>query len=274
MGKLVITYGLPGSGKTTWTNSQDKRGTLKIDVDKEVKESHRSGSEKERFLNFLKHYLTYRHDTIILDGLFFCNDDIISIIHNIDLDYLQNGELEIQYWKEDREACEWNDQYRREQDCISSIRNMQLEEPDIDRVYNELDNLKINCEVNIVNHLVGKKTKVQMFIDKFDLKSSVKNNEFRSSSWITGGEWWSYTGAEGDIDPEEPLSTFEEFDNLLLKINSRISFIQYKTIYNKCVSIKTNTKRDYYSNTNIAYYVCDIEELVNALEENEIEIFD
>jgi hypothetical protein len=80
-----------------------------------------------------------------------------------------------------------------------------------------------------------------------------------------GGTWGSYTGDTGIIDAESPVD-FIEFDYLLEKVCPQITFLQYKNIMNKCISIEEECDRDYYGGCSTrAYYKCNIPMLYNLL---------
>jgi hypothetical protein len=136
--QIIFLYGIPGSGKTHYARSQEEtgnvwlktRGAYVIDIDKLT----RSHKVKERALNDISnqvyHLLDRDAKKIILDGLITTNCQVQEIANAICCrrGYAkQNIEFELVWWELDREACRWNDLYRRSQDSLITIDNCLLQ---------------------------------------------------------------------------------------------------------------------------------------------------
>lgn len=280
MDKLIITVGLPGSGKTTWSKEQARQNKKikHIDIDYHMFEDDNYTDiedEQERFIKILKEEQDSNYQANIIDGLFLNTQDIIKILLNIS--YLPDEILEIHYWNENRELCLYNDRGRREKDSKITIDNFKLEKIDIQEIKDTLckhvDEMEkiyhwretcYDFDIVIVEHEVEEKPEWLIFTDEYDIDMD-ENNEIVSETWKVGGTWWSYTGAEGDIEPESQPSSFRKLDEILDELNCHISFSDRRTIMDRCVTIRSKTISDYYSRELVEYFVCDVEELYEVL---------
>lgn len=268
--KYLITMGLPASGKSTWAeeykeskvtytggwNKQRIYSVFIMDVDKKFKSGNKS---LESIICKYLNEISYKQDEVIIDGLFTTNEDIITILNNLDI---QNEDIvEVHYWKENREQCLINDQYRRNENSTISIENLPFEKIDIDLIES-----KAEIKVNVEYHEVCIKPQWKAFSDKYNLY--LYDNEYiRSEKWSLGGSWRNCWGNSGSVSSETPVE-FIVLDNLLTEICPNVSFLQYKKIYNECVETDESSEGDYYGgNVYYAYYKCDVEKLYDKLVE-------
>lgn len=259
--KILILMGLPASGKTSWTNNTylEYDGSLHLDVD-EI-------SNKTNNLDFgdiLKNYCEI-YEIIILDGLFLMTNDIIKVISQIASKItIENITFEIHCWSENREQCLINDKQRRNIDSSITIKNAVIEYPDIKKIKQIFNNLKIQVK----EHEVYNKPDWEVFAEENNI---ILNDEsFYSDSWCLGGSWRNCWGDSGQVN-SEPQPEFVELDSLLTKLCPNISFLQYKNIYNRCASIDEYGDSDYYGgSTSHARFVCHFPTLYRVLIENNL----
>lgn len=261
MRKIHIMCGLPGSGKSTLAR------LIKKSLDDIYVSSRIFSFDKKTeacLINFISSNDT-EHG--IIDGLFTTNEDYARLLELIKK---HNGysfvNVQFHFFNENRELCLKNDSNRRDIGCKASIKNMRLEEPNIKLLSNKFNMMAINK----TNYDVYDYNALKSFKEKYDIPEY--SEVIRSQTWSnpgSHGNCWddeiSYYGGE------TPLASFEEFDVLIEKINPNISFIQYKKLYNKCVSIndKVTFYQDYYggSGESTSAYECDIKKLFSMLVE-------
>ena len=269
MKTIIVPVGLPGSGKTTFLKTLANKDAKYIDVD----EFFRHNNKNQTYLyDNIKSYINYMN-SLILDGLFLSDSDIVSFIKKLrltTLTRLNHISLLIYYWKEDKDACIWNDKYRRDISSTHSIKTKELEEID---VFNISERLNVECNLNATVTMVEKsiirKPEYKMFSDKFKLQDKLK-----SESWATGGTRNSWDNYSHDVSVQ-PACNFVEFDELLLKINPNMPYLIYSHIYNSCVILDNYSDKDYYGGC-VYYnqYVCDIQKLYNKLVEYYPDVMD
>ncbi len=272
MKKIVITVGLPASGKTTFSKQYQKENNVNsrykmdnnnivrhIEFDERIRYQFNKGKTKEESMkNAIDDTLLNKTDELVLDGLFLTNEDVIKVVKMVKC---QLCKLEVHYWESDIEACLWNDQYRRSDNSSITIENAEVLDMDIQKIK---DGTNIN-DVEIVKHIVKRKEDWRVFSDKNNICLDESNN-ITSSSWSLGGSWANCWGDSGSVSGDAQPSTFEELDSLFEEVCSSISFMQYKRIVNNCVSTDTYNNGDYYGgNVEYAYFKCNIIELYDML---------
>ena len=103
-----------------------------------------------------------------------------------------------------------------------------------------------------------------------ELKAELENygkvdrNEFYGESWRTGGTRWGFMGDKQPIEPEKPRK-FVEMHKLLKDKFPSLSYMSYLEIEDKCFSTENDYESDYYTESTVTYWVCDLRELVNLL---------
>lgn len=273
--KVLILCGLPGSGKSHF--AQARREQRQAEINKMPSYRDRDAAKGVRVVDMdqmSRYYQTYvgkpilervlsrnggdiaysatRNHEVILDGLFHLQEQYETLARE-----LGDLPLEFHFWAEDREACLWNDQYRRPQDSTASILKLPLDLPDMAKIQ------ALMPEATLVMHEVQRKSLFQMFLDKFELEPYVKSDD-----WTTGGEWGNCWGERGGYSGEAPPESFDKFDELIEKVWPDISFLQYKKLHKECVSIKEGNSHDYYSSgRDYAFYQLDVRKLYDMLEE-------
>lgn len=105
------------------------------------------------------------------------------------------------------------------------------------------------------------------FKDHYDIYSDY----IYSEKWLIGGNRRDCWGGDYLITPENPPTHFEEFDNLLKKINEKITFIDYREIYDMCIYIENSEDRDYYGGKVLySQYECNVKNLYSELIEKNL----
>jgi hypothetical protein len=259
--KILILMGLPASGKSFWADNNylESDDSLHLDLDKML------NNTKDLDIGEIvkKYYGAY--DIIILDGLFLTTDDITKIISKISSKInLDSLSFEIHYWNPNRDQCLVNDSLRRNVDSSITIKNAIIEYPNIEKIKQLFDNLKIQVK----EHEVYNKPDWEVFAEENDI--SLNEESFYSESWCLGGSWRNCWGDSGQVN-SEPQPEFVELDSILTKLCPNISFLQYKNIYNKCASIDEYGDSDYYGgSTSHARFVCHFPTLYRTLLENNL----
>lgn len=255
--KIHVTVGIPGSGKTSWAKSQSVQKTgfrnneVKIwHFDQLLTRRRNVDQVLEEIFDSVNHYKKIKEH--ILDGLFLTQDiqaKIVSFFKDKDL------EIVFHYWEPDIEACLWNDRYRRDINSSITISNVIIDRP-----------IKSD-RVKVENHITKRKSLYQMFKDKYKLEDELKSDE-----WSMGGTYGNcYDSELRPVSGDVPISSFEQFDNLMEEICTNMTFLQYKKIYNHCVTSDTRSEGDYYGGrVDYGLYKCDVKKLYDILIEKEI----
>lgn len=230
--KVTILWGLPGSGKTHYAEEWKKtpnRTVISVDKIKRIK-------GKKDFL---------------IDGLITTNKVAREIIESI-----PDAVFEIVYWKPDREACKHNDRGRRTLNSTLTIDNLPFEEPN--------KKLLKDFNISLVKKDVVRKPEYKAFAEENDIEL-YKGKFIKSQRWCLGGTHCSYSGYQNTLEAEKPAE-FDEFDELLEKMDPNITFLKYKKLMKETVTIEEFEEGDYYGGSvKYAYYVCDLEKLYELL---------
>lgn len=278
---VEILVGLPGSGKTYYAKEQGVHPDI-IFADRSKEKARYICTDKEycasRSIENIIHghefgYWIMFHnqnwDHWIIDGLFLTNDvqhKVVDALNSEIIKCIDNIKLKIRfvYFKEDREACLYNDRARNRKKLANiTIEHADYEKPDIEALQKDFPKFEFELVEKEVH-------KMNVFESKFLTKGSYYNEqELRSDTWCLGGtcgNCWddtlSHIGA--DMQPTE----FKEFDDLLTELCPNITLLQYKKLYNATVSIETERECDYYGgSTENAYYKCNLKDLYNMMVE-------
>jgi hypothetical protein len=265
--KLIITWGLPGSGKTNYAKDTVKTNNINYRSRKNIIvvtyddcDWYGGSNKKSAFKSRLSGYLDSTIDVLIADTLITTHEGFSNFIKEFNLKKVKS--IEIQFWREDREACMWNDKYRRSENSEITIMNAPLEKPDVAKIKEMFPTVK---DVTLVTNNVIRKSNWKLFADKYSIPHT--DGIVKSDTWSLGGtsgNCWDST--LHNVSGEAPLTSFVEFDTLLETVCPSITFLQYKKIYNNCVTTDTSSESDYYGgSTSSAFYQYEVEKLYNEL---------
>lgn len=262
--EIHIMMGLPGSGKTHFVNNNFSDSFFKVNLDdwKEISRLHTA----LRY-NIYNRYCTFA----VIDGLILCKDDLSKVINQCSDTVDDNTKFIIHVWNEDREACKNNDKYRMMYDNRNVASQITIENAkydvdiDVEDINNIFVELEFNCSpmVSIERHDVHSVDFVEGILNKY----SYGNKYICSETWCGGGTWGNCWGNSGEVEPD-PVPQFELFDELLTEICPNITFLQYKKLYNSCVTTEESDEYDYYGgHTTQFHYRCNKEKLYEMLNE-------
>lgn len=273
--KIIFLMGLPGSGKTYYALNNSNAKTSVVNVDDIIQSNirYRSISHdinkvvNNQILNevFKRINYSYETKTIIIDGPFFTNNQIKEVMNLLNEEFKKikkHLSYKVIYWKKDIESCLFNDQFRREKSSEITIKNSELEEPD----------LKIlGSDVEIEFKKVVKKSQEDLEFDKFmlDLTSSnefnIKDHYLMGEDWSGGGSVGGYDGSVSTIDADPP-EQFGVFNTLMRKINPDINYLDCSMLIHKTCDIVESSSSDYYGgNTTNFQHRCNLHLLFHEL---------
>ncbi len=272
--ELHILMGLPGSGKTTFSeelkNKLMKKGmsrsvvTLPIDELRSPTRYGRKVTLREILSSELSQRVYRETKHIIVDGPIFTNDDIIQLVKAVAPSF-HKITATVYHWNEDRDTCLKNDGGRRELPSANTILHAPYEEVNIEELNEQVKDYKTEIVKVVEKRVILKEGWDRYFRHKSYVSDDKK---LRSSRWCTGGAYGScWSNSLSPVSADEPLE-FEELDNLLEEIAPNVTFLHYKKIRSQCVKTEESYERDYYGGgCSYLNWVCDLEKLYDLLEQ-------
>lgn len=263
MQKIIITMGLPGSGKTTFAEKYESDNINYCKVNHIEFDKYRENSlGKRRSLENI--YLDRTKDredseVVILDGLFLTNESISNLINMVKENTVEeNLFFEIHCWNVDRDICLYNDKGRRSVDSENTIKHAHVDKLDLNYIKEACGLEKIGVEC----HYVEKKPLLKLALDKSGLNE--EDGFLYSDSWVVGGYYHDRDGYNLSVDTEEPLE-FCELEKLVEELVPEISHSKYKKLFQELAEIDYFNDRDYYSCYDNERWKCNLEELMDWL---------
>ena len=198
---VEILVGLPGSGKTYYAKEQgvhpdvifadrSKEKAMYICTDEEYCKSRpiKDIIAGHSFGYWIAHR-NQNWDHWIIDGLFLTNDvqhQVVEALNYEIIKYVNDIKLKIRfvYFKEDREACLYNDRARNRNKLANiTIEHADYEKPDIETLQKDFPKFKFELLEKEVH-------KMNIFESEFLTRASYYDeNELRSDTWCLGGTW-------------------------------------------------------------------------------------
>lgn len=277
--KIILTVGLPGSGKTTFCekyveDNKDKK-VNHIEFDKYRKTSYGKNIGFESVL--LKRMKEYEDEILLLDTLLLDNHGVINSIKVLkdNLEAINDIEIEVHYWNLDRESCLYNDTGRRKENSEITIKNAVLEELNIDSI-KEATSLE---KIYLFTHNVKRKSELQLALDLledkiveeiYDEYDEDKKRYLYSDKWLVRGTQRYYTNSNWDsayrsIEGEEAITEFKQFDKMLEQMCPLLTFTDYKELKKVAVDIEEIDEDDYYTCATYKRWRCDLDKLEEYL---------
>ena len=312
MKTIHILIGLPGSGKSYFANKYcDNIGNncVRLDIDNMILNSDPRIKKSRNPFEIVADNLCYGTGTnkrnfytqgIMADGLFTKLEHIVGVANAIieGVVYRKSiwfkagspeipAEVVLHYWNEDREHCLENDKLRIERANRSTVSIQNLDyidltnEDTVAKLKEEIKALEVEGALIIKNIRIKKHEVYKM--DEMSRKigemvaclrcPNVKDNKLYSDSWNMGGSYGNcWDDTMSPADGEEP-SEFDEFDDMMANLVPSITFIDYKRIKKKCVSMEDYYESDYYGGgCTYGQWVCDLAKLVELCEEYGYEV--
>lgn len=264
---IELLMGLPGSGKTHYAKEKEDKnnGTYAVilddlaDIQCQCYGKHKPVTE---LIQLGCRNIHNRARTIILDGLFLTNEQVILALRSVAQEF-KSVDVVIHQWNEDREICLKNDGGRREASSSITIQSALYELIDVNYINQRLFDSNVQI-TKVIKHTVELKPDWQRYWRPHVWHDDGK---LRSPSWHTGGYWGDCWGGKHPVSPEDPYN-FDKLDELLEKVAPKLTFLQYKRIQQECVSTEITDKCDYYGGyIHCCNWVCDLEALYSLLEQ-------
>lgn len=264
MKKVIVLCGMPGSGKTTkakeLAKQYEKTFPTGWNSGRKVKiwsldnylHHHPNDSLKKFFKDIDKSFDFF--NVHILDGLFIRQHHYQRVIDEFEF---RDVEFEFHYFEFDIEGCLWNDKYRRDVDSTLTLENALYEYPDLSKLNYE------NKKVELFHYPITRKDQFQMFMDKYQLGSSVL---LTSDNWTTGGDWRDCWGDGGEYRAEDQPVIFKELHEVLEKIDPNITSAMCQDIQDTFATVEDDSESDYYGGCKyFSYYQINYHDILQCL---------
>lgn len=254
--KVVIAYGLPGSGKTHYGRRiEDRHEGIHIELDRPA-EAGGPARISEMLTPEILSTAIFR-GCLYVDSLVTTNRSLLAAIRETWEALLGNGFsenepviFEILAFQGTREQCTRNVERRKDGRNVEvSVGSMPYEAIDTRKLDDEIHSLGKEKLCRIVERKVWADdiwdNHFQPLLDR-SLRHTDGKSLIYSDDWGLGGTWGDCWGNSGAIEPDEEPKDFKEFDSLLEDVCPGITFLQYKSIFENCVDKEQWDVSDYY----------------------------
>lgn len=288
--KVIITYGLPGSGKTHFCNEVRKKWLkpqnnryLSLDQVAMMNGDGPKIPKRRKILDAIKHDTNYCFgDTLIIDGLITTIEALKDVIESCcySSKTSRTYEFNIHVWNEDRESCEMNDfgrvkmkegRYVLANETLKNIPYEEVTTEALTKIFNEMPD---NATYKIVRHSVVVKDDYVRYFQERRLyleepeTPTIKEDESKylmSKSWCLGGSSGNYLGQTSYVSAED-TPQFEELYELLEHICPELTFVNGIKIMKELVKVHQYGESDFYGGTvSYARYKISYKELYEML---------
>ena len=272
--KVSIAYGLPGSGKTYYGQQIEQTGCVNvISMDDYIHDGQYESIEDILDRRFNLRY--YSPNDFYIDSLITMNAVLIDVIGTIDRVFKKWNRrycLEVIHWNENRVACRKNIAIRNDGRNVSTtIDNLPYEPVNQTFITDELRKINPDVTVTFKERRIYMDTIWDNYFQPLTDSHNSDGSHVYSDEWSLGGTWCNCWGESGTIAPEPQPKSFEIFDELLGKVCPNITYLQYKKLYEACVSIEHSECRDYYGGVeNKAKYALDVRKCYDMLRDMDL----
>lgn len=268
--KVIITYGLPGSGKTHFCNEVRKKWLkpqnnryLSLDQVAMMNGDGPKIPKIRKILDAIKHEARYCYgDTLIIDGLITTIDALKDVIEACmySVSTVRKYEFYIHVWNEDREACEMNDfgrvkmkegRYVLANETLKNIPYDDVTPAALMKIFNEMPD---DGTFEIKRHNVVVKQEYVRYFQERNLfleepeTPTIGDDASRyliSKRWCLGGSAGNYLGHTSYVSAED-TPQFEELYELLEHVCPELTFINGMKIMKELVEVCYDEEGDYY----------------------------
>lgn len=254
--KVIIAYGLPGSGKTFYGRQMEERlEGIHIELDRPAEEGGPARISEVLTPEILSTAIS--RGCLYVDSLVTTNRSLLAAVGETWEALLENGFdenktliFEILAFQGTREQCIRNVGRRNDGRNVDvSVGSMPYEVIDDRKLENEVQRLGRGKSCRIVERKVWDDdiwdNHFQPLLDGSRRFTDGKTLIY-SDDWSLGGTWGDCWGNSGTISADDEPKDFKEFDSLLETVCPNITFLQYKSIFENCVDKEQWNVNDYY----------------------------
>lgn len=254
--KVVIAYGLPGSGKTYYGRQlEETHEGIHLELDR-PSESGGPARISEALTPEIFSTAVFR-GCLYVDSLVTTNRSLLAAVRETWEALLGNGFsenetliFEILAFQGTRGQCIRNVGRRNDGRNVDvSAGGMPYEAIDARRLENAVQKLGRGKSCRITERKVWADdtwdNHFQPLLDRSGRHTDGKSLIY-SEDWSLGGTWGDCWGNSGKIDADDEPKDFKEFDSLLEDVCPGITFLQYKSIFENCVDKEQWDVSDYY----------------------------
>jgi hypothetical protein len=272
---IDLLVGLPGSGKTHY--AANSKVTV-ISFDEQEKTSLENVLCNHYMFAECFKYHWPQNVHMVFDGLFTSKksqekiiEEWISLCNKYDHQQLITTNIKFIYFNGDRETCLHNDSFREgSRRAALSIKNLPLDKPvllDFQNKYTQ-HGINFSYEEKEIFKVTYLSNLIQTHGNRY-WSEHLGRPTLVSERWCTGGCVCCWDGSKYESTPETAPTSFKELDQILESICPNITFLQYKKLFDACVTVEEDSEADYYGGKEYYnLYCCDLTKLYEMLKES------
>lgn len=261
--KIILTVGLSGCGKTHFCKEYLRKHSnlnvnhIEFDECKKIS-CVKSLSFDSALIKCMKEY---QDEVLLIDMSLITNNDVIKALETLsdNLENISNMDIEIHFWKEDKDLCIHNNKGRK-CDNTKLFNNINFEKIDVEQIKKSTS---LN-NINIIEHTTERKSELQVALDSLSNENvSIIYNEsdIEIEKYLYSKEWMIYD----DLDVEKSENKFNLLDNLLKVLCPLLTFANYQELMDIAVDIEEFEKDEFYQYTTYRRWRCDLIKLEDYL---------